>query len=133
MAISPTTRIRIENLILKQLGDASAPYRRLNITLVARETGVDPKTVGLVVSGLLDHGKIVMSPLRRCWYRRTETLHPAPPTDMLERIAAQQKELERRIAQLEEQLIRCAASPAVQGGEDVKQRPKHLSAQGLVA
>lgn len=106
MAIAHTTRIRIENLVLQQLGEASAPYRRLNMTLVARETGVDPKTVGLVVSGLLDHGKIEASPLRRYWYRRTETLQPASPVDMLERIAAHQKALELRIAHLEEQLDR---------------------------
>lgn len=108
MAIAHTTKIRIENLILQQLGEASAPYRRLNMTLVARETGVDPKTVGLVVSGLLDHGEIEASPLRRYWYRRTETPQPASPVDMLEleRIAAHQKALELRIAHLEERLDR---------------------------
>jgi len=111
MALDPSTRIRIEKLILKQLGDRSEPFRRLNMSFVANETGVDQKTVGLVVAGLIDHGKIEMSPVRRYWYRRTEADQSNPSDEAFDDLLARQSELEDRIARLEARLAQISNTP----------------------
>lgn len=111
MSLDTLTRVRIENLVLEQLGGRNEPFRRLNMSRVARETGVDQKTVSLVVNGLLDHGMIEKSPVRRCWYRRTSKVSPSSlspslisSTEKIQVLQDRQDDLEERIAYLESRL-----------------------------
>lgn len=102
MAVDAATRLRIERLILERIAEAHEPYRRFNIREVAQECGVRDKTVRAIVQSLLDHGRIEVSPLRRHWYKKSASLPSSQ--DIVERLLAYQRDLERRIRLLEQKL-----------------------------
>lgn len=100
MALDPTVKLRIEKIILDQLGEE---FRRLNLSYVANKVDVDQSTVSDVARSMIEHGRIEPSPIKRYWYRLIAA-HPEPLVTDIDLILANQARLEYRISQLESRL-----------------------------